>query len=146
MLNSDFYFIYWIGGFFTLVIIIYFSRKYWESLSSLWEILKLVFNYFYVILIPIPIIYLLYYYLFFDVLKKETHIFNSIKLIDDLKNLSFLFFTAGAFSAATKIISNLKIFKTQFEKLILTERFQNLSKKSFYQKNLKNNSLINLKY
>jgi len=125
MLNPDFNFVYWIGGFFALTIIIFFARKYLGILEHIWEILKLVFNYFYVILIPIPIIYLMYYYLFFDVEKKDTYIFNSIDLIDDLKSLSFLFFTAGAFSAATKIISNLKIFKTQFEEIILSEKFTN---------------------
>ena len=65
----------------------------------------------------------MYYYLFFDEAKQDTYIFNSIDLIKDLKNLSFWFFTAGAFSAATKIISNLKIFKNQFEEIILSEKF-----------------------
>ncbi|MGE4513262.1 MAG: hypothetical protein AB7E26_05520 [Chryseobacterium sp.] len=123
MLNPDFHFVYWLGGFFAVTIIIYFARKYFAILGHLWEILKLVFNYFYVVLIPIPIIYLMYYYLFFDASKADTYIFNSIDLINDLKNLSFWFFTAGAFSAATKIISNLNIFKTQFENIILSEKF-----------------------
>ncbi|CAM3434858.1 hypothetical protein [Empedobacter stercoris] len=123
MLNPDFNFVYWIGGFFAITIIIFFARKYFAILGHIWEILKLVFNYFYVVLIPIPIIYLMYYYLFFDEAKQDTYIFNSIDLIKDLKNLSFWFFTAGAFSAATKIISNLKIFKNQFEEIILSEKF-----------------------
>lgn len=125
MLNPDFKFVYWLGGFFAITIIIYFARKYFAILGHIWEILKLVFNYFYVVLIPIPIIYLMYYYLFFDAEKADTYIFNSIDLIKDLKNLSFWFFTAGAFSAATKIISNLNIFKTQFENIILSEKFSN---------------------
>jgi hypothetical protein len=124
MLNPDFTFIYWIGAFFALVIIIYFTKKYFEILGTLWEMLKLVFNYFYVILIPIPVIYLMYYYLFFDKLKPATYIFNSVDLIKDLKDLSFWFFTAGAFSAATKIISNLKIFKSQFENIIISNTFK----------------------
>lgn len=124
ILNPDFTFIYWIGGFFAIVILVYFVQKYFGILSTIWEILKLVFNYFYVILIPIPVIYLLYYYLFFDKKNVDTYIFNSVDLIADLKNLSFWFFTAGAFSAATKIISNLKIFKTQFEDIILSEKFK----------------------
>lgn len=124
MLNPDFTFIYWIGGFFAIVIIIYFTKKYFEILKTLWEMLKLVFNYFYVILIPIPVIYLMYYYLFFDKLNPETYIFNSVDLIKDLKDLSFWFFTAGAFSAATKIISNLKIFKSQFENIIISDKFK----------------------
>ncbi len=124
MLNPDFNFVYWLGGFFALSIVIFFARKYFGILGHIWEILKLVFNYFYVVLIPIPVIYLMYYYLFFEANKTETYIFNSIDLIKDLKNLSFWFFTAGAFSAATKIISNLKIFKSQFESIILSDKFK----------------------
>jgi hypothetical protein len=44
MLNPDFNFVYWIGGFFALTIIIFFARKYWGILGHIWEILKLVFK------------------------------------------------------------------------------------------------------
>lgn len=127
--NSDYLFLYCFGGLFLIITIIYFAKKYLSALSTIWEILKIMFNYFYVVLIPIPIFYLIYYYLFFNDTNKETYIFNSLELIKDLKNLSFWFFTAGAFSAATKIISNLKIFKTQFEEVIISDKFKEEFKK-----------------
>jgi hypothetical protein len=127
--NSDYLFLYTLGLIILIIIIIYFAQKYLKAFTTIWGILKIVFNYFYVVLIPIPILYLIYYYLLFNPKNKGTYIFNSLELINDLKSLSFWFFTAGVFSAATKIISNLSIFKKQFEEVIISDSF----KKEFKQ-------------
>ncbi|KQR72437.1 hypothetical protein [Pedobacter sp. Leaf176] len=124
--NTDYTFLIIAGISLVLLLIIYLIKKYVKILSTVSEVFKLVFDYFYVVLIPIPILYLCYYYLFFSNGKPETYIFNSIELIKDLKNLSFWFFTAGVFSAASKLISNLVIFKNQFKKVILSSEFDEL--------------------
>lgn len=124
--NSDYTFVIIIGIIILMLIVVYLIRKYLKIVTTLYSILKLVFDYFYVILIPIPLVFILYYYLFFDASKPETHIFKSIELIKDLKKLSFWFFTAGVFSAATKLISNLVIFKKQFKSIVMSEEFDEL--------------------
>lgn len=126
MLNQDFAFIIAIGALFVIFVIVYLVRKYLKILPTVWATLKLVFDYFYLVLIPIPVFYLIYYFLFFNKDKQETYIFNSAELIFDLKNLSYWFFTAGVFSASSKLLSNLVIFKKQFNKVIMSKEFDDL--------------------
>lgn len=73
-----------------------------------------------------PLAFLVYYYLFFKADNPETYILNSKELINDLRNLSFWFFTAGVFSAASKLLSHLVIFKNQFKKVIMSDEFDEL--------------------
>ena len=100
----------------------YLLRTQLKIADLLWSAFVIFRNYFYLFLVPLPVLYLIYYGIVFREGNADTYFVN-LELTKTLKDISFIFFTAGIFSAAAKLISSLKIFKENFNTLILSDEF-----------------------
>jgi len=121
-----------------LLLIMYYYNKFEKIKIYLIKIISSVNNNLYLYLLPFPIIYLLFYYLYYlpnvEVINNsETTLpfFFRKEVVDYLKGLSIIFFSGGIFSATVKLINNLVIFKKNFQKVILSDEFDFLLKDKF---------------
>jgi hypothetical protein len=83
-------------------------------------------KYIYLILIPIPLGYLIYYNAYYDANHPETSIFGSTENIEYVRDISIYFFTAGIFSATLKFLNTFVYFQQSFERIIMSEKFDKM--------------------
>lgn len=80
----------------------------------------------YLILFIFPAFYLIYYHFIYDETDPNTYIISGPETITYLGRISQILIGAGIFSATSKYINSLVIFKEQFEKIIMSEKFDKL--------------------
>lgn len=83
-------------------------------------------QYIYLFLIPAPLFYLFYYYVFYEEGVPETYLLESQEITNYLRDVSLIVFTGGIFSAAVKLINSLVIFRKNFERIIMSEKFDEM--------------------
>ncbi len=101
-------------------------------------------TYIYLFLLPAPILYLIYYYMFYEEGVPETYLLESKQITDYLKDVSLIVFSGGIFSAAVKLINSLVIFKKNFENIIMSEKFDKMLTKKLEILTFSNEHLLKL--
>jgi hypothetical protein len=121
-----------------LLLVIFYYNKLNKIKIYLLKILETINNNLYLYLLPFPIIYLLFYGLYYlpnkELLLNPKHpipFFCREEVVDFLKGISIIFFSGGIFSATVKLINNLVVFKKNFQKVILSDEFDVLLKDKF---------------
>jgi len=121
-----------------LLFVMYYYSKFDKIKVYLVKILSSINNNLYLYLLPFPIIYLLFHYLYylpnielFKNSKEDIPFFCRPDIVEYLKSISIIFFSGGIFSATVKLINNLVVFKKNFQKVILSEEFDVLLKDKF---------------
>jgi len=110
----------------SLIIVIYIIDKTLKLIPYLRKTANLIIKYMYIILMPFPILYLIYYYGFWKNGTDESVQFLGPETADYLKQLSLIFFSGGIFSATIKLINSLVIFKKHFKNVIISKEFDEI--------------------
>ncbi|MGV0964949.1 hypothetical protein [Empedobacter falsenii] len=114
-----------------LITYVFYKSKYDKIKGIILSIIEHINTYLYLYLIPFPILYLCFYYFFFNNIefnyqKEKLPFFYKPEVADFLKNLSIIFFSGGVFSATVKLINSLVIFKKQFKDIIISQEFKSV--------------------
>lgn len=101
-----------------------------RNIKVLRDITKKLVDYFYLVLIPFPVLYLIAYAAFIKDGILSADFFISKEVAMTLKELSIWFFTAGIFSATIKYLNTISYVKNKYKDIILSDEFDKvLSKK-----------------
>lgn len=80
----------------------------------------------YLLLFIFPIFYLIYFNFIYNEADPNSYIISGPKSLDYLEKVSLILIGSGIFSATSKYINNLVIFKEHFEDVIMSEKFEKL--------------------
>lgn len=109
------------GSFLSIVFFI------WEMILKLW---KGILNNLYLILLSVSIGYFaVYAILIFDE-KYLSGWENKVFWLDFFKNIALLIFSAGIFTASLKYLQYIKVFESEFERILLSQKFNDKIKDS----------------
>ncbi len=99
----------------------------WEMILKLW---KGILNNLYLILLSLSIAYfILYGILIFDE-KYLQGWEKKVFWLDFFKNIALLIFSAGIFTASLKYLQYIKVFESEFERILLSKKFSDRVKDS----------------
>lgn len=106
-----------------LFIILFLIAKVIDWVPVIKNIVTKIISHFYLILIPFPIIYLIYY----NANIYDGKLLTSFPIKDEvaeiLSQLSIWFFTVGIFSGTLKYLNTITYVKNKFKEIILSEEF-----------------------
>ncbi|MFC2109857.1 hypothetical protein ACFLSU_04705 [Bacteroidota bacterium] len=97
-----------------------------KSIPAIKHMAIKIIDYFYLVLIPFPVIYLILYSISLENGELKSNFFLDTHLATTLKDLSIWFFTAGIFSATVKYLNTITYVKKKFKEIILSEEFDNV--------------------
>ena len=118
-----------------IIIIVFFIIVYLtDLLTRYYPVIRKFFSYvverMYVILVPIPVIYLIYFYSNYNEgILQDDFIFQK-DVAEILEKLSIWFFTVGIFSATLKYLNTIAYVRKKFKEIVLSKEFdEKLSEK-----------------
>jgi hypothetical protein len=113
-----------------LYIVLFVISIITKSIPAIKNMALKIIDYFYLILIPFPVIYLVLYSASVKNGELSSDFFLDAQVALTLKDLSIWFFTAGIFSATVKYLNTITYVKKKFKEIILSDEFDSvLSKK-----------------
>lgn len=102
-------------------------------MSKLWTPIKLFFKDHWLIIAMTYSSCFLIFFIVYSLNKSfNNYLLNYTELIDFLKTIAILTFTSGIFASALKYIQYLKIFEKEFERIILSPKFENKLKETLH--------------
>lgn len=107
-----------------LFVVIYIYDLITKSFPKFRSATKYLFDRLYVFLIPIPVIYLIYYYSNVSNGNLSPNFFINPELAEVLQKLSIWFFSVGIFSSTLKYLNTLTILKQKFREIVLSNEFK----------------------
>lgn len=110
----------------SIVIVVYVIDKLLKLIPYLKKTFNLIVKYNYLILMPFPVLYLIYYHNFWKGGTDPSVQFLGTETAEYLKQLSIIFFSGGIFSATVKLINSLVIFKKHFKDIIISKEFDEI--------------------
>ncbi|MEL4306719.1 hypothetical protein [Joostella sp. CR20] len=115
---------------FALYIALFVISLITKSIPAIKNMALKIIDYFYLILIPFPVVYLVLYSASLENGELSSEFFLDTQVAVTLKDLSIWFFTAGIFSATIKYLNTITYVKKKFKDIILSKEFDSvLSKK-----------------
>tara|TARA_R110002012_G_scaffold233730_1_gene407075 strand:+ start:2048 stop:3214 length:1167 start_codon:yes stop_codon:yes gene_type:complete len=99
----------------------------WSMIKQFW---KGFLNNLYLILLFISVSYFIFYIIaFFLADGSEDSVYKS-EIVDFLKDVAFVIFTGGIFTASLKYLAYIKIFEKEFDRILISEKYTDRLKKS----------------
>ena len=106
-----------------LFIILFIGGLIASIIPAIRRITRKIVDYFYLVLIPFPVIYLILYSASYNNGELSPDFFLSNEVAVTLKDLSIWFFTAGIFSATVKYLNTITYIKKKFKDIVLSSEF-----------------------
>lgn len=107
-----------------LIIVFYILSLFIKIPNQIKE--KFTTKHVYLLLFIFPIFYLVYFHLIYNKDNPDTYIISGPETLKYLYQISLILVGSGIFSATSKYINNLVVFKEHFEKVIMSDKFKKL--------------------
>ncbi|WP_299106007.1 hypothetical protein [uncultured Tenacibaculum sp.] len=127
----------------SIILILFVLATILKYIPYLKSTLKVIIEYFYLILIPLPVFYIFIYYS--NVVNgelSENFMFEDT-LAKALLNLSYIFFSAGIFSSIIKLINTFGFVKNKFTEIVLSDEFDHFFTKKLESLSFSREYLLN---
>jgi hypothetical protein len=114
----------WFGlVFFGIIVIFYLIDQFLKFKPFLLKAKNFFVENVFLLLLPVPFLYLIYYHGYFLHSKNTTGLFTDKETADFLKDLSIIFFTGGVATATLKYLNSVVFFKKQFTEVVQSKEF-----------------------
>lgn len=109
-----------------LYIVLFVISLITKAIPAIKNMALKIIDYFYLVLIPFPAAYLIFYAASLEEGKLNSDFFLSTEVALTLKDLSIWFFTAGIFSATVKYLNTITYVKKKFKEIVLSKEFDDV--------------------
>ncbi|MDG2194286.1 MAG: hypothetical protein P8K77_05435 [Polaribacter sp.] len=128
---------------FCLFIFLYLLAQLIKVIPIIRRTVVKVIDYFYLILVPIPVLYLVIYHYNVKNGVLTSGFFLEQNLAVTIEKLSWYFFSVGIFSATLKYLNTITYVKNKFKEIILSKEFDDVLTKKLEILAYSNEYLIN---